>query len=87
VFAAEIYTALELDCGDRELAREMACFASRWTEVELASLPPPAELALRDKAVRQAAKIRKKNRANKRGAVWCKIWGGLFSKAKSGELV
>jgi hypothetical protein len=86
LFAAEIYTALDLYCGDREFAREMACFAARWTEAELAALPPPVETALWDQAVRHAAKVRRKKRAKKPGAVWCDIWTALLAKAKTGEL-
>ena len=86
LFAAEIYVALGMRYGPRMEARELGCFASRWTEAELAALPPPMEARLWDHAVRDAAKLRKRRKLHRPGAMFCDIWTALLSKAKAGTL-
>ena len=86
LFAAEIYLALGLNYGRTMAAREHGCFAARWTEVELASLPPPMAECLWDHAVRAANKLGKRRRLKKPGGMFCRIWSVLLAQAKAGAL-
>jgi len=86
LFASEIYLALGLNYGRTMEARERGCLAARWSEVERASLPPPVADSLWDEAIQAARKLRKRRTVKKPGAMFCRIWTALLTKAKTGVL-
>ena len=86
LFAAEVYQALDLHYGRRMQERELGCFAARWSEVELAGLPPPTAETLWSCAIAEAFKLRKKRKLKKPGGMFCRIWASLLVKAKAGTL-
>ena len=86
LFASEIYVALGLNYGRRMEARELGCFASRWTDAEEAGLPPPVADRLWDHAVQAAGKLRKRRKLKKPGGMFCRVWTALLTKATASTL-